>query len=210
MHLNNVQWTSLNNSNCQVTHDFPGGHWIREWESNPQPADPGKNGESPWFDFFRNDDESLILLLNWRMYIFTQAWNCEARTRASPWKQRPQVLVVLSNPFHFIHPSIRCLRWQEEVGRFWAKSSRHVLSLQTIIPGVDMMRDYFSLWFQSAAHLLSKASMRSFNVSTEISANGQRFLFHRWFESFKLLLIVPTVTQTHTYKTHVQSYAFNP
>merc|ERR1711934_1200423 len=38
---------------------------------------------------------------------------------------------------------LRCLRWQEEVGRFWAKSSRHVLSLQTIIPGVDMMRDYF-------------------------------------------------------------------
>ena len=64
----------------------------------------------------------------------SQALNCEARTRASPWKPRPQVITtwILTN-LHIIVEVQTCLhlirlrylifslRWQEEVGRSWAK-----------------------------------------------------------------------------------------
>ena len=43
----------LNSYTCCICYDlplFPGGHWIWEWESYSQPADPGKDGESPRFD----------------------------------------------------------------------------------------------------------------------------------------------------------------
>ena len=76
---------------------------------------------------------------------FYTGMKLRGKDKGKPLEAKASGTCCLSNPFHFIHPSIRCLRWQEEVGRFWAKSSRHVLSLQTIIPGVDMMRDYFSL-----------------------------------------------------------------
>ena len=202
MHLNNVQWTSLNNSNCQVTHDFPGGHWIREWESNPQPADPGKNGESPWFDFFRNDDESLILLLNWRMYIFTQAWNCEARTRASPWKQRPQVLVVYVMYIWLFHPPIH------QVPQV-ARRSRKILG-QIIAPCPLSANDHSRCWHDARLLLLVISICSPFVIK---SLNAIIQCFNRNFckrstvsisQMIWKLQVVADSSNSHT-NTHIQN-----
>ena len=40
------------------------------------------------------DIHKLSWSINYSLYIATQAWNCEARTRASPWKLRPRVLLT--------------------------------------------------------------------------------------------------------------------
>ena len=92
-----------------VGHDKP---LISRWSLNTR---VGK--QSPTSRSWRRWREPLVwfsskTVENWiftqkcssRLYIATQAWNCEARIRASPWKQRPQVL--LSNVYPLsIHPS---------------------------------------------------------------------------------------------------------
>ena len=67
-------------------------------------------------------------------YIATQAWNCEARTRASPWKLRPRVLLTSCLICTFLSDGHRTLKSIHQVarrsrkilGQIWL--SRHVLS----------------------------------------------------------------------------------
>ena len=73
------------------------GHYFSRWSLNMKVG-----RQSPTSRSWQRWREPLVWSRIWleSLYIATQAWNCEARTRASPWKLRPQVRFVGYTPFH--------------------------------------------------------------------------------------------------------------
>ena len=147
----------------------PGGHRVWEWEGDPQPADLGKDGESPGLETSLSFSHETQLFdhaidIHSLNIHHPQASNCEARTRASPWKPRPQVNFNELIYNREIQTCLHLIRLSDFLSQV-ARRSRQVLG-QTWrwLPKVFssdyyhqifyLLRDrgnYFFLWFDCVA-----------------------------------------------------------